>query len=682
MTIYIKKFFALLFIITFFVGQSATVFAQDVYATRTANGFSSYVPYTGAYGFGTNMGYYGQQFTDQDVAQLSYNAGARTIRLSLPDWLITGYGTNARTPAFQYYKNIGLKDLTAFLGEPNDPTTHAGTGPDDRDMTVFPGADTHAQTFKGLYEPIWLDAAKSKINPNNTFANYVYKTVSTYGDNVKFWEIINEPDFTYGSNGWADKSQSTSWWNVNPTTNELSNMKAPIFYYVRELRVAYDVIKTLHPDEYVATGGIGYASFLDAMMRNTDNPVDGSVTADYPQKGGAYFDVLSYHVYPMYSLRHWSNDIMNFVYTRHSDGGVDVFVQSKTDFENVLNKYGYNGTTYPKKQWISTETDLPQKTVGDTWGSQDSANNYFLKISVLAPANGVGQIYKYGLGENGTTNDSFDTMGVYGNITPSSTTIANAPKTEQFKVIKTLSTLLYGDTYDAAKTAQINTSDKVRGVAYKDSNNIYTYVLWAKTTIDESESASFSYTFPFTFSGTRREWDFSATNQSTTVGQTVTLTGTPSFFTDSAVTNTNTNTNTTTGTTNQNSNVYSSNTLPAQTPPTGYYNQYNYNNNYSTTLPYQVPTQTYQTTSVINTIPVDPNFTTNTDTPILYGKVVTIAKKLNVRATAGGRLVTQVPYGTTGVMFEQTQYRGATWAHIIFTNGLIGWISARYMQAK
>ena len=593
--------------IMFFVGQSATVFAQDVYATRTANGFSSYVPYTGAYGFGTNMGYYGQQFTDQDVAQLSYNAGARTIRLSLPDWLITGYGTNARTPAFQYYKNIGLKDLTAFLGEPNDPTTHAGTGPDDRDMTVFPGADTHAQTFKGLYEPIWLDAAKTKINPNNTFANYVYKTVSTYGDNVKFWEIINEPDFTYGSNGWADKSQSTSWWNVNPTPNELSNMKAPIFYYVRELRVAYDVIKTLHPDEYVATGGIGYASFLDAMMRNTDNPVDGSVTADYPQKGGAYFDVLSYHVYPMYSLRHWSNDIMNFVYTRHSDGGVDVFVQSKTDF---------------------------------------------------------------------------DTMGVYGNITPSSTTIANAPKTEQFKVIKTLSTLLYGDTYDAAKTAQINTSDKVRGVAYKDSNNIYTYVLWAKTTIDESESASFSYTFPFTFSGTRREWDFSATNQSTTVGQTVTLTGTPSFFTDSAVTNTNTNTNTTTGTTNQNSNVYSSNTLPAQTPPTGYYNQYNYNNNYSTTLPYQVPTQTYQTTSVINTIPVDPNFTTNTDTPILYGKVVTIAKKLNVRATAGGRLVTQVPYGTTGVMFEQTQYRGATWAHIIFTNGLIGWISARYMQAK
>ena len=219
MTIYIKKVLAFFFIIIFFAGQSTAVFATDIYPNRTANGFSSYIPYTGNYGFGTNMGYYGQQFTDQDIAQLSYNAGARTVRLSLPDWLITGYGTNARRSAFQYYQSIGLKDLTVFLGEPNDPTTHAGTGTDDRDMTVFPGADTHAQTFKGLYEPIWLDAAKTKINPANTFALYVYNTVSTYGANVKFWEIINEPDFTYGSNGWADKSQSTSWWNVNPSPN-------------------------------------------------------------------------------------------------------------------------------------------------------------------------------------------------------------------------------------------------------------------------------------------------------------------------------------------------------------------------------------------------------------------------------------------------------------------------------
>ena len=658
-----KVLFILLAAPTVLLANSSLVFAM------TANDSGSYVPYAGSFGYGTNMGYYGQQFTDQDIAQLSYNAGARSIRLSLPDWLISGYGTNARTPAFQFYQNLGLKDLVAFVGEPNDPTTHAGTGPDDRDMTVFPGADTHAQTFKGLYEPIWLDAAKTQINPANTFASYLYKTVQTYGDNVKFWEIINEPDFTYGSNGWADPSQATSWWNMNPTPNELSNMKAPIFYYVRELRVAYDVIKTLRPNEYVATGGIGYASFLDAIMRNTDNPVDGSVTPQYPLKGGAYFDVLSYHVYPMYSLRHWSNDIMNFVYTRNSDAGVDVFLKSQTDFQTVLNKYGYNGTTYPKKQWISTETDLPQATVGDTWGSLDSANNYLLKTDVLAQANGISQIYKYGLGENGTTTDSFDTMGLYGNLTPSSTTIANAPKTEQFKVNATLSQLLYGKSFDSAKTSQLALPSNIRGAAFKGGDGIETYVLWAVTTIDKSETASATYTFPFAFSGVRREWDYSATQQSTSATKTVTLTGTPSYFTETTGTGgTNTNTNT------------SVNTNPPPLVPT--YVQglpaYNYNTNtnvntntnyYPPYYPTVTPAPVYQTTPTVTTPPVS------------YGKISTLAKLLNVRSVPNGNIVTKVPYGTHGVMFDYSTVNGVTWMRVIFNSGFIGWISARYAQA-
>ena len=69
------------------------VFAPFAFAS-TANDFNSYVPYTGNYAYGSNMGYFGAQFKDQDVAQLAYNAGVRTIRVSLPDWLITGYGVS------------------------------------------------------------------------------------------------------------------------------------------------------------------------------------------------------------------------------------------------------------------------------------------------------------------------------------------------------------------------------------------------------------------------------------------------------------------------------------------------------------------------------------------------------------------------------------------------------------
>src|SRR5574343_143774 len=309
----------------------------------TANDSNSFNLYAGKYAYGTNMGYYGSHFTDQKVADLAYNAGARTIRVSLPDWLITGYGVDARQDAFEYYKNLGMTDLVAFLGEPNT------NGTDNRETKQFPGASERAKTFKGLYEPIWLDAGKTQINPNNTYASYVYKTVKNYGQYVKFWEIVNEPDFTYSSHGWQDKSaDGKSWWNVNPDPEDLTNLKAPIQYYIRELRVAYDVIKTLEHGDYVATGGIGNPSFLDALMRNTDNPVDGSVTSEYPLKAGAYFDVLSFHTYPMYDLHKWDNAKGGFIYSRHSDAAVDAHLKYQTEHNTILEKYGYNGSTYPR----------------------------------------------------------------------------------------------------------------------------------------------------------------------------------------------------------------------------------------------------------------------------------------------------------------------------------------------
>jgi hypothetical protein len=57
-------------------------------------------------------------------------------------------------------------------------------------------------------------------------------------------------------------------------------------------------------------------------------------------------------------------------------------------------------------------------------------------------------------------------------------------------------------------------------------------VLWAATATDLSEKAQTTYTFPFAFTGYRKEWDFSATNLAAPVSQRVELTGSPSFFTE------------------------------------------------------------------------------------------------------------------------------------------------------
>ena len=697
----------------------------------TANDFSSYVPYTGFDGFGTNMGYYGQQFKDQDVAQLSYNAGSRSIRLSLPDWLITGYGATSRLTAFQFYQTLGLKDLTVFVGEANNPATNSPGGPDDREPTTFPGSDQQALTFKGLYEPIWLDAAKTQINPANTYAQYIYTTVKTYGPYVKFWEIVNEPDLTYGSNGWTDSSSSTSWWNVNPTPDELTNLKAPVFYYIRELRVAYDVIKTLQPSEYVATGGIGYASFLDVLLRNTDNPVDGSVTAQYPLKGGAYFDVLSYHDYPMYSLRHWDNTVVpgGFVYTRYSDSALDAELKQKTDMQADLTKYGYNGTTYPKKQWIVTETDLPQATVGDQWGSPDSARNYIVKAHILGQANGIVQTYKYGLGESDdNSNPIFNTMGVYGDLSPSTTTIANAPKTDEFKAVKTQSDALYGKTYDAAQTAALNLPSTVRGAAFRDSSGMYTYALWATTSVDESEAASATYTFPFSFTGTRREWDYSSTGNATTAGQTVTLNGSPSYFIASAnatnitpapvtnisnvstapvnnisftplnpigginiapVANAGSDVNVTFSTTTSAAAVLAGSGYDRD----GYVARYQWSQisgpamatilspNSAATIASNLVPGAY----VFSLVVTDNLGATGTDTATVtvsgHGRVsVTAMPRLNVRSAPGAGIIARMPFGSQGLMTDQSTLKGTLWEKVLFDGGTTGWVSAAYLQ--
>ncbi|HEU0109583.1 MAG TPA: carbohydrate-binding protein, partial [Flavisolibacter sp.] len=522
------RFFLFQFLIVLFITTS-------VAAQSTANSFSSYIPYSGKYRYGANPGYYGSNWSAQDVATLAMGntslnvkgVGVKSLRVPLYDDHLTYYGFNVEVPKLQHYINLGGGDITAFVGNPH---------PTRRETITFPGSPEQAKTFKGLYEPVWLDAAQTQINPANTYAKYLYDVVKVYGQYVKFWEIVNEPDYTYSASGWlgdANPPSPGSWFDHNPTADELENLRAPIFYYIRTLRVSWEVIKKLQPNSYVCTGGIGYRSFLDAILRNTDNPSDGSINSNYPLKGGAYFDIMSFHNYPMYSLKAWSNTIGGFELFRHSDAAVKAYIKCKDNMEALLQTYGYNGATYPKKQFICTETGVSRIMDGETWGSNEGQKNYMVKAQVASQRSGIKQVYWYTVGDQANAYAQYDQMGMYkyfGSSFP-----YNATPTDQGIALKTTSDILYDKTYDATRTSALNLPSSVDGGAFRGSDGKYVYVLWAKTTTDLSENASATYSFPsvIMLSGKteRKEWNYSKTNTSLTIDQTnISLTGSPSFF--------------------------------------------------------------------------------------------------------------------------------------------------------
>ncbi|MBE7175247.1 MAG: T9SS type A sorting domain-containing protein [Mucilaginibacter polytrichastri] len=478
----------------------------------TAN---SYVPkYNAAFGYGSNMGYYNSNWNDDNIAKLMSNIGGSTLRVSLPEYFLRTWGYGVRANTFKNYATMGITDLTATVGDPSDAV---------RDRSKYNGS-SESKVFANLYQPIWN--SNGTVNTNNYYANYIYNTVRTYGQYVRFWEIMNEPDFS--------SSNTNNWYSRNPTAAELPNLAAPFPYYVRMLRIAYEVIKSVHPDDYIAIGGIGYDSFLDAVLRNTDNPDAGKVTSAYPLKGGAYFDVLSYHYYPLYALKTWSNSKGGFVYQRHSDAAVQATINHRTLMTNTLKKYGYTGSKYPAKYTIITETNVARKTFGTLYGSSEYHRNYDMKLMIEASKNYIRQVHFYMTGEvadASAASDPHQVMGFYYNLktkSPGSQILTPAGVGHG-----TVAKLLKGYSYDAGLTSQLKLPSTVGGAAFRKGSTIL-YALYAKTTVDMSESKSVAYTFPSSLSvktlGTYA-WDYSNTNKTGSItGSKVTLTATPMIF--------------------------------------------------------------------------------------------------------------------------------------------------------
>jgi len=483
--------------------------------------------YSGSFGYGFNPGYYGNGFSDNHLYQLGLDAGAHTMRASLPDSFILQYGPQIRVPNFQFTQNtLGFTGNTVFIGTPADS---------DRDPTPYVSGKP-SQLWAGMYLPIWADEANRVVNPANKLAVYVSKVVQNYGAYVQFWEIINEPDFTYDTvAATAAPGVAGNWWSNTPNPADLTNIQAPAFQYIRVLRVAYTVIKKFYPNSYVGPGGLGYASFLDFILRNSDNPNGGALTTSYPTTGGAYMDMVSWHIYPEYGDAHYDNSISGFVRQRFSDKLISVVATQAQSFANVLASRGYDGSRYPKKVQIVTESNVSRKQVGATGtGGIELQRNYAIKALVEAQRLGLLQWDWFSLGESedyATSNNSFALEGLYQNLTTCS--FGQQVMTTEGTANKTTSMLLAGSAYNATLSAELQLPAGVDGAAFGSGTNA-TYVLWAKTSVDNSEAASATYSFPAGLglsTMTRYEWDYSsstATANSPSAG--ISLTGAPSFF--------------------------------------------------------------------------------------------------------------------------------------------------------
>ena len=402
-------------------------------------------PMPGTFDYGSNMGFYPPNYGDKALAKLAQEYGATSIRPGLFHYFLDAWGYDIRKEHFQYYDSIGLRNVVAIIGFPAETA---------RDPAFY-CPNQRSEMFDHLYKPIWDNGENgTPVNDENPYALYVWKVATTYKGLIKTYEVWNEPDLNT-ANGWMQAGQPGNWWENAPQACD-TKLKAPPFFYIRTLRISYEVIKSVDPDALVAVGGLGWPSFLDVICRYTDEPFEGKEAPDrYPLKGGAYFDCMSFHCYPHLdnSMRIWDDALGSFHYFRHSDAAVDGVWAQKNKFKAVLDKYGYNNTVYPEKRWICSEFNIPRRSFGDYIGSEVAQVNFLIKTLVTAQMNEMAQMHVYSIADEKPENkadNEFAYMGLFQNLQNVSTGKAQ-PNAEAW-ALKTTAELLKDARYDPSRT--------------------------------------------------------------------------------------------------------------------------------------------------------------------------------------------------------------------------------------
>jgi hypothetical protein len=428
---------------------------------------------------GINIGVRNPKFTDPDGAWLASQVGCNSIRVSLPEAHLVTWGYDIEASDVAMYAEFGLDHHIAFL---TTPTRDHSTAPAD-----VPDWELAHYLPKNLYEPVLVDGA---INPNNYWAEYVFKTVSTYKDHVDMWEVWNEPDWV------PDWSVTETWDTDPPTAQQLVRFGGSIFDYVRMLRVTREAALLADPDAKIALGGIGYPNFLDALLRYTDNPDGGGVTGEFPATGAAYFDILNYHYYPLWT-------------PGNSDAGADGFFASRDAFAAKMAAAGV-----PERPYNVTEVGAPKSSIDGQPGGVEYARNFYIKVFARAQAEGfVGA--DWFILSDGDPGQVFGEMGLYQDIKDLASK-EDAVLSTTGVAAKTLNTLLEDSRADPAATAALNVGPDVRGYAFRLPDDRQAIVLWAYAPgTDESAQSHFDLATDRAFAV--HAWDFSQTGTATPV---------------------------------------------------------------------------------------------------------------------------------------------------------------------
>jgi hypothetical protein len=437
-----------------------------------------------AFSYGLNLGYYNPQLTDVESSQLGLAAGARSHRHKLTEPFLDAWGDDIHVAELTAMTQAGERDLVCFLVGASEGHSNAPPGSSDYEREL--------RSPKNLYEPIFT--AGGDVNPDNTWASFVARAVTTYKPFIHTWEVWNEPDQVGGN--W----QAAETWDTEPPkASDLVWWQDSIFAYIRMLRVTHEVVHKLDPEGRVALGGIGYPSFLAALLRYTDEPTAGAVDADHPAKGGAYFDVVSYHYYPVFA-------------PGSSDVGARGLVKARDDLQAKLDAASVTG-----KRFIVTESGAPRFALGGAPGGVDYAHNYLLKAMALAQNAGIGRIDWFILGDGkpeGASSDPFSYMGLYLDLS-SVADPSGAQITESGIAYATMGGLLDRATSDPEATAALGLAAGTAGVALRTADGKRAYVVWAETASDESGAGTVA--LPATGDVSVHAWDDSKTHAAQTI---------------------------------------------------------------------------------------------------------------------------------------------------------------------
>ncbi|KAN0035444.1 hypothetical protein ACTA71_004714 [Dictyostelium dimigraforme] len=378
---------------------------------------------------GINAGYK-SGWSNSDLGPLMGEAAIRSQRMKFPCTFFQtwGYKILYDNDSFGSSKRAGQSNFTAFI-------------------TYNQSDDSRVPS--SIYEPIWING---KVNPANEFAYCVSQIVNTYKNDVKIYEIYNEPD-------WVSDWTVVSTWATNPpTAAQMVRFQGDIFTYVRLLRISWEVAKSIDPTCFITVGGLGYPLFLDAVLRYGEN---SSVT-NPSLFGKNYIDAISTHFYPMYGTS-----------KTNSDAYLSAYIDLQNNFRKVTNKYNFHPSI-----WIVTETGVATKSGTGYYGSSALARNYFLKLPSISTSVGVCQNHIFILGDTNSGTNAFANMGLfydYQNVAKNKALLKDSSKS-----LVTWDHHLFGKTLDTSK----NLTSLPAGVisyAYSDSNSTC-YFIWANST--------------------------------------------------------------------------------------------------------------------------------------------------------------------------------------------------------